>query len=290
MLPTRAPAARAGGVHLLFLTLVFTLAGSVTPAAAQEPEVFAVRYGTIRGFPMRGLLPDAPEGEQIDIAMAVWVVRTADRVVLFDTGFFRPAWFERFEVSDFVRPDEALAGLGLTPEDVTDVVVSHAHWDHMGGLELFPSATAWIQRDEFVYYAGQAWQEGARRGGIDAADVLHLVERNTRGLVRLVDGDGVEIIPGLTVYTGSRHTFASQYLRVAGDAPIVLASDNVYLWRAIAEGRSSATFEPADRPGNVAAARRMVELAGAVGRVIPGHDPETFVRFPAVAEGIVRIR
>lgn len=270
--------------------LVTCLGSPGVPVAAQEAEVFAVRYGTIRGFPLRGLLPDAPEGARIDIALAVWVVRSADRVVLFDTGFFRESWFERFDVRDFVRPDRAIASLGIAPGDVTDVVVSHAHWDHMGGLELFPAATAWIQREEFVYYTGQAWQQGARRGGIDAADVVHLVQRNTQGLVRLVDGDGVEIIPGLTVHTGSRHTFASQYLHVAGAAPIVLASDNVYLWRAIEEGRASATFEPDDRDGNVAAARRMVQLAEDVGRVIPGHDPDTFVRFPEVGEGVVRIR
>lgn len=277
-------------VSLSGAMLLSCLAGMAGRATGQEPEVYAVRYGTIRGFPLRGLLPDAPEGEQIDIAMAVWVIRTADRVVLFDTGFFRAAWFERFDVQDFVRPDRVLAPLGLGPEDVTDIVVSHAHWDHMGGLELFPNATAWIQRDEFVYYTGQAWQPGATRGGIDPADILHLVERNTRGLVRLVDGDGVEIIPGLTVHTGSRHTYASQYLHVAGVAPVVLASDNVYLWRALEEGRASATFSPEDRDGNVAAARRMAELAGDVGRVIPGHDPETFARFPSAGAGVVRIR
>ena len=281
----------AGGV--LAVLALGPLGAATRSAAAQappDPEVYAVRYGTIADFPLRGLLPDAPEGQTLDIALAVWVVRTADRVVLFDTGFFRADWFERFEVRDFVRPDRAVARLGLDPDDVTDVVVSHAHWDHMGGLELFPSATVWIQRDEYVYYTADAWQEGANRGGIDRADIAHLVARNLAGTVRLVDGDGVEILPGLTVHTGARHTYASQYLRIDGPEPLVLASDNAYLYRNVDEDRAGATFSSDDRAANLAALARMVELAGAPERVVPGHDATVFERYPQVAEGVVRIR
>lgn len=259
-------------------------------AVAQDPEIYAVRYGTIRGFPLRGLLPDAPPGERLDIAMSVWLVRAGDRIVLVDTGFFRDEWFDRFDVSGYERPDQALARFGVPAEAVTDIVVTHAHWDHMGGLELFPNATAWIQREEFVYYTGDAWQPEATHGGIDAADIQHLVARNVQGLVRFVEGDGVEVIPGLTVFTGARHTYASQYLLVDGDEPVVLASDNVYLYRGLEEGRASATFTPGDREGNVAAGRRMISLAGSADRVVPGHDPGVFLRYPAVSEGVVRIR
>ncbi len=271
--------------------LVGLLAVVPTPdeALAQRYDVFAVRYGTIEGFPLRGLLPDAPEGETIDIAMAFWVIRGEGRVVLVDTGFFRESWLDRYTFLDYRRPDEALAALSIAPGEVTDVVVTHAHWDHMGGIELFPEATIWIQAGEYAYYTGPAWQEGGRSGGIDPTDIRHLVERNLQGSVRLVEGDGVEILPGITVYTGARHTFASQYVRVQSDVPVVLASDNAYLYRALEEERASATFSPRDGSGNVEAGRRMVELAGDPARVVPGHDPRQFERFPRLAEGVVRI-
>lgn len=252
--------------------------------------MFAVRYGTLANFPLRSLLPDAPAGEAIDVALMFWAIRSEDRVVLFDTGFFRDSWFDRFDIRDFVRPDLALERIRVDPEDVTDIVVSHAHWDHMGGLELFPEATIWIQEAEYEYYTGAAWQPGGRTGGIDPADVQHLVARNTRGAVRFIPGDSVEILPGFTVYTGARHTYASQYLLVDGPTPFVLASDNAYLYRNFAEGRASATFSPADREGNLAEMERMILLAGDTARVVPGHDPEVFHRYPAVAEGVVRIR
>ena len=160
----------------------------------------------------------------------------------------------------------------------------------MGGIELFPNATIWIQQEEFRYYTGPAWQEDGQSGGIDPDDVLYLVRRNTEGSVRLIDGDGVEILPGITVYTGALHTAASQYIRVAGDLPYVLASDNCYLYRNLEQhGPIAITFTPADRAANLAAQDRMVKLAGSAEQVVPGHDPEQFLRFP-VEGRVARIR
>ena len=104
--------------------------------------------------------------------------------------------------------------------------------------------------------------------------------RRTQGRLRLVDGDGVEIFPGITAYTGGRHTFASQYLRVEGHPPFVLASDNAYLYRNLAEHKPSATFTEADHAANVKNQLRMIELAGSAERVVPGHDALQFQRFP----------
>jgi len=267
------------------------LALGAAPAAAQEPAytIEAVRYATIPRFPVSGLVVGAPPEERMDIAMVLWVVRGGGRVVLFDSGFFRERWKKPFNVTGFLRPDSAVRLAGIRPEQVTDVVVSHAHWDHMGGIALFPKATIWIQKEEFEYYTGQAWQEGGRHGGIDAEDLAVLLRRNTEGKVKLVDGDDVEILPGLRVYTGARHTFASQYLRVGGAEPFVLASDNCYLYRNLEERRPVATFDPADHPANLAALERMVQLAGSAERVVPGHDPLQFRRFPAKGR-VARIR
>ena len=69
--------------------------------------------------------------------------------------------------------------LGLKAEDITDVIVTHMHWDHAGGLDLFPKARIWIQQDEYVYYTGEAWQSDGSHGGIDSEDVMALVKANT---------------------------------------------------------------------------------------------------------------
>ncbi len=159
----------------------------------------------------------------------------------------------------------------------------------MGGIDLFPQATLWIQKAEFAYYTGPAWAGGGRGGGSDPDDVIELVRRNTMGKVHLIDGDDVEVLPGIRVYTGARHTYASQYLSVAGDPPTVLASDNAYLYRNLSEHRPVATFAPEDTAANLAALTRMLRLAGGVENVVPGHDPLQFERFPS-SERVARIR
>jgi glyoxylase-like metal-dependent hydrolase (beta-lactamase superfamily II) len=223
----------------------------------------------------------APKDEKIDTIYALWLIRGGGRNILFDSGFHRERWFKEWTIKDYLRPGEAVKLAGVNPEEVTDIVISHAHWDHMGGIDLFPKAVVWIQKEEFRYYTGPAWQPGGDHGGIDPEDVQQLVRLNTQGRLRLVDGDNVEIFPGIRAYTGGRHTFASQYLRVDGNPPFVLASDNVYLYRNLAERKASATFSDADHAANIAAQSRMIELAGGnPDRVIPGHDAAQFQKYP----------
>ena len=279
---------------LLVLLLTVALSSAQQQSAApQKPApaytIEAIRYATIQQFPLAQLVRGAPRDQQLDIAMVVWLIRAEGKNILFDSGFYRPKWIDQFHVTDFISPDEAVRQAGVTPDQVTDIIVSHAHWDHMGGLDRFPNATIWIQKAEYEYYTGVAWQPGGRKGGIDADDVLELTRRNTRGQVRLVAGDDVEIFPGIRVFTGARHTFASQYVRVAGEQPFVLASDNCYLYENLRSHRASATFEPADEPANLAAQERMVALAGSPERVVPGHDPAQFQRFPTTGR-VARIR
>lgn len=271
------------------LLLLCGALASPLPAAAPVYSIQAIRYGTIKDFPLSALVMGAPGSEKTDIAMVFWLIRGGGRNVLFDSGFHREAWLKEFPTADYLRPDEAVKLAGVPPEDVTDIVISHAHWDHMGGIDLFPKATLWIQKQEFAYYTGDAWQSGGRHGGIDPEDVKVLLQRNIEGRVRLVDGDGVEILPGIRAYTGARHTFASQYIRVDSDPPFVLASDNCYLYRNLAEHKASATFSEADRPANIQNQARMIELAGSPDRVVPGHDPGQFEKFPTQGR-IARIR
>jgi glyoxylase-like metal-dependent hydrolase (beta-lactamase superfamily II) len=125
-----------------------------------------------------------------------------------------------------------------------------------------------------------AWQPGGNHDGIDPEDVKQLLQINTEGRLRLVDGDNVEILPGIRAYTGSRHTYASQYLRVDGNPPFVLASDNCYLYLNLSTHLASATFSDADHAANIAQQSRMIALAGSPDRVVPGHDALQFQKFP----------
>jgi glyoxylase-like metal-dependent hydrolase (beta-lactamase superfamily II) len=221
-----------------------------------------------------------PKDKKIDLAMVVWLIRGSGHTILFDSGCHRESYLKDFTLKDYLRPDQAVKTAGVEPDAVTDIVISHAHGDHLGGIDLFPKAIVWIQKEEYRYYTMDAWQPGGNHDGIEPEDIKYLVALNTEGRVRLVDGDNVEIFPGIRAYTGSRHTYASQYLGVAGNPPFVLASDNCYLYLNLSTHLSSATFSDADHPANIAQQSRMIGLAGSADRVVPGHDPLQFQKFP----------
>jgi glyoxylase-like metal-dependent hydrolase (beta-lactamase superfamily II) len=183
--------------------------------------------------------------------------------------------------------------VGLRADEITDVVITHTHWDHADGMDLFPNARIWIQKDELGYYAGEAWQSNDKHedthGGIDPDDVLTLVKLNTQGRVGLVNGDAQQIIPGITCYTGGKHTYQSQYVGVQTAAgTVVLASDNMYLYENLEKHVPiSATLDAAS---NLRAQDRMKQIAARPSLIIPGHDPAVFARFPNPVAGVAKIQ
>jgi len=122
--------------------LLFTLAVAVTLAAQEKPkyEIFAIRYATIPGFNMSGLVAGADPARKLDIAMMVWLVRGGGKNILVDSGFYREQFFKQWKVADFAKPGDAVRRAGVAPEDITDVILTHMHWEHADGMDLFPNA------------------------------------------------------------------------------------------------------------------------------------------------------
>jgi glyoxylase-like metal-dependent hydrolase (beta-lactamase superfamily II) len=271
---------------LLFLTAVLACA----QAQPKPPyEVYAIRYATLADFQVSGLVAGADRARKMDIAMMVWLVKGNGRNILVDAGFYREQFMRQWKPVDFVKPSDAVARAGVRPEDVTDVIVSHMHWDHADGVDLFPKARIWIQKDELEYYAGSAWQSRQTHGGIDPDDVLSLVRLNTEGRVGLVDGDAREILPGITCYLGGKHTYASQFVGVnTAVGTVVLASDNMYLYENLEKHVPIAAT--LDAESNLRAQDRMRQLAADPRLIVPGHDPAVMTRFPNPQPGVARIQ
>lgn len=171
------------------------------------------------------------------------------------------------------------------------MIITHCHHDHVGGISLFPKATFWIQKAEYDYYVGEAWQEKRFSRGFNRTDIHNLVDINLQGRLKMVNGDSIEIIPGIRVFTGSSHTKGSQYLLVNSNTKagkVLLASDaswfNYNLNHLLPI--SVYTFDPVTY---VAAMKRIKTLMPDGDYIISGHDNIIFTKFPKVCEGIVRI-
>ena len=214
--------------RILLAVLIAAFFGGAS-APAPNYSIEAIRYASAEDE-VAGLVMGAPKGEKINIAMVVWLIRGGGHNILFDSGYHRDTFLKYFPSTEYTRPDEAVKLAGLQPEEITDIVISHSHWDHLGGIDLFPKANVWIQKEEYRYYTGDAWQPGGNHGGIDPEDVQQLVRINTEGRLHLVDGDNIEIFPGIRAYTGGhgtptpRNTFASTAILLSFSPPTIAIS------------------------------------------------------------------
>jgi glyoxylase-like metal-dependent hydrolase (beta-lactamase superfamily II) len=271
------------------ILLAVGMLAAVQPGGVPRYEVYAVRFAHVP-YAESSLVAGAAKGPQVDIAFTIWPIVDASsgRVILVDAGFYRDKFMASWKPQDYVRPSVALqSGLNITPDRVTDIIVTHSHWDHFDGADLFPNATIWIQKAEFDYYLDPAGTV-RNRGGLDTEDAPMLAKLNAAGRVRLVDGDNKEVLPGVRVYTGGKHTFESQFVGVTtSEGTLILASDNAYLYKNLDNGLAIA--QTLDAASNVAAQKRMVQLAGNANRVIPGHDPAVFTRFTLVTPNVARL-
>jgi glyoxylase-like metal-dependent hydrolase (beta-lactamase superfamily II) len=285
----RAGRAGLAGRTIALVAAAFVAVSAIARAGGDTYEVYAVRFATLANFPVSSLVAGADRSRRMDIAMMIWVLKGGDgRIALVDSGFHREQYFRQFTVKDYVRPPDALAPLGITAGQVTDIFLSHLHWDHAGGLDLFPAARVWVQKDEYDYYAGEAWQAARTHGGIDPDDVLEIVKRNTQGNVSFVRGDNDTLLPGVSFGVGGRHTWASQFVSVRTRShTVVLASDNMYLYENLDAHLPVA--QTLDAASNLRTQDRMRSIASEPRFLVPGHDPAVFDRFPHVADRIVSI-
>ena len=274
-------------IRWLALTAAAVSLGAKPNQPAPSYEVYAIRYASIP-FRVAGLIAGADTSRRLDIAMMVWLMKGPDgRIVLLDAGFKRDDLIQRWKPADYVTPAAALERFGVRREAVTDIIISHVHWDHLDGADLFPNARIWIQKEEYEHHIDSTGKRLAN--AIDTADATMLHNMKLAGRVNLVDGDAREIIPGITVYIGGKHTFQSQYAGVNTTSGIVvLASDNMYLYENLE--KHVPISQTLDAASNLAAQERMTRIAASPRLIVPGHDPAVFVRFPLPGNGVARIR
>jgi glyoxylase-like metal-dependent hydrolase (beta-lactamase superfamily II) len=275
-------------VRWLALTGAALSLGAAPNVPAPLYEVYAIQYATVPGFKVSNLIAGADTSRRLDLAMSVWLIKSPDgRMILMDAGFKREDLIQRWKPVDYLTPAAAVERFGVRREAVTDVIISHVHWDHLDGADLFPNARIWIQKEEYEHHIDSTGKRLA--SAIDTADATMLFKMKQAGRVTLVDGDAREIIPGITVYIGGKHTYQSQFASVNTAAgTVVLASDNMYLYENL--DKHLPISQTLDAASNLATQDRMTKIASSPRLIIPGHDPAVYQRFPSAGKGVVRIQ
>jgi len=257
-------------------------------------EVYALKFASLgHPTPISRWVLRGPTNDSVNISFMFWLIKGNNgKNILVDAGFLKDIEDAKdFDIVDYVRPDSVLSRIAMSLGEITDIILSHPHWDHIDGIDLFPNAHVWIQKKDFNYFVGTAWQSDSTNGGFNKRDVRKLVDLNLAGRLTLVDGDDKEIIPGITVYTGSRHTFNSQYVLVkTGSDKIIIASDNIWLYYNLEHLKSAPIYGTFDTTAYIKSMERMKGLVSNTKYIVPGHDSKVLSMFPTIKEGVIKIK
>lgn len=257
-------------------------------------SIWIVEYARVVEYPMGAILYGAHnEGHRV-LPYCYAVLQSDEHTAIIDCGFnwadHGQELAERYGVTHWQHPEVILGRIGLRPEDVDTLVLTHNHFDHAGAVDLFPNAHIYLQEREVSHYL---WAKGLPdrlqflTTAVDPELMLSLVQRLNRGLLTLVDGER-EVLPGVTVRPAfDTHTAGSQYVTVdnESDGRWLMAGDNVYIYENVA-GRGDGRFIPIGfGMGSIELGLLLTEemyqsVGGEITRIVPFHEVQMWETFP----------
>lgn len=241
--------------------------------------VYAIRYAHTGDRPPKHnfIFADPHDGPS-EMDYFVWAAIGERGSFVVDMGFNRETAEARGH--DYLRcPAESLKLVGLDPDMVTDVVITHMHWDHVGNFDKFPKARFHLQDAEACFATGRYMSHKVLRGGVSVDDACEMVRKVHEDRIEFHDGEA-ELAPGFSVHHVGGHTMGHQIARVhTRRGWVVLASDAAHYYANMEQANPfPAVYSVGDY---LAAFRTARKLAESDAHVIPGHDPLVMRRYPA---------
>ena len=223
-------------------------------AGDPAPERLGAEAGVLDASPLVDGFPGKTSTHGSFGWSSVWLLRGTEHTVLVDTG---PPSYVPMIV-------EGLAVHGLAPSDVTDVLLTHSHWDHLGNASMFRQARKWIGRAELDW------------GLVQPADVpfvsqpLLAAVAQPEDALRPIEGDG-PLLPGVRAYLVPGHTPGHlAYLAETTRGPLLFVGDAA---KNVHELEALVIDSAIDKELGAASMARIRDIAAETGAtVVPGHD------------------
>ena len=207
-------------------------------------SIWVLDYAAVNKFPQSVMLYGAQYAGVRNLPYAYVLIKGQGQVILVDTGYDHKEYgkylADLYGVSNWHSASEVLAECGVTPADVTTVLITHAHFDHMGGLDLFPNARFYIQKreiDKWVWALTLGPEFRFLVGAADPADIVKATRLAREGRMIAVDGDLDDVLPGIDLHLAAdTHTYGSMYVTVRNDGAresadaFILAGDLIYTY------------------------------------------------------------
>jgi glyoxylase-like metal-dependent hydrolase (beta-lactamase superfamily II) len=245
----------------------------------QPYKIFAVKYGDHgpRAASLNFIGADPHEdGSPLDFF--VWAIVSGERAWVVDTGF--NAEMAKQRQRHVIRsPAAGLKTIGVDAAKVSDVIITHLHYDHVGTYDEFPRARFHLQDKEMEFATGRCMCHAPFRQAFEVEHIVGMVRNVFAGRVCYHHGAD-ELAPGLSVHHVGGHTMGLQIVRVFTERGwVVLASDATHLYANIEQVRP---FPIVYHVGEMLEAYGTIRnLAASPQHIIPGHDPLVMRRYPA---------
>lgn len=250
-------------------------------------RVTIVQYGTRQGRKSEVYLnwgiygrPDEPIG----MDYFLWLIETPSGPIVVDTGFSVEGGANRSRTF-LAQPVEALAALGVDAATAPEVLITHAHYDHIGNVDAFGAARVTISTAERDFWSSGMQHRAQFHHSVEDAELETLRRVEAEGRLRTFD-DELEIAPGVRMVRVGGHTPGQSIVLVdTADGVVALASDAIHYYE---EHDDDVPFAfVADLPAMYAGFDLLHAMVadGRVQHLVSGHDPSTLDRFGRIAAG-----
>jgi glyoxylase-like metal-dependent hydrolase (beta-lactamase superfamily II) len=260
-------------------------------------DVYVVEYARSKNQPWVDLISGMYHDGVMDLPFSFILAQHGDRNVLVDTGFMQDdhsTFSRKFGIPMWISPVRMLSEMNLAPEAISDIFITHAHFDHMGSIAEFPNAQIYIQKSELL-----SWYEAIalpKRFGhltaiIDPDNLRTALDASIQHRVTLIDGDKDNVLAGIHVRLGSGHTIGQQFVLI--DTAVgrrVISGDCVYSRRQFTGHNNDGVYVPLNNAtGSVWEQLKTIdkmndELGGDLGRLVVLHDIERWKGLPIEKE------
>jgi glyoxylase-like metal-dependent hydrolase (beta-lactamase superfamily II) len=261
-------------------------------------DIFVMEYARSKDQPWVDLISGMYDDGRVDLPFSFVLARRGDRNVLVDTGFMQDehssGFARKFGIPTWISPVRLLGELGIAADAITDIFVTHAHFDHMGSIAEFPNAHIYIQKSELL-----SWYEAIAlpkryshlTAIIDPDNLKTALEASIQHRVTLIDGDKDNVLPGIHVRLGSGHTVGQQFVLLDTAAGRrVISGDCVYSRQQFTGHNNDGVYVPLNNAtGSVWEQIKTIdkmndELGGDLTKLIILHDVERWKGLPIVKE------
>ena len=261
-------------------------------------DVYVMEFARSKNQPWVDLISGMYRDGVMDLPFSFILAQRDGRNLLIDTGFMQEdscnGFPRKFGIPTWISPLRLLAEMGLKADDVTDIVVTHAHFDHMGSIAEFPNAHIYIQKSELL-----SWYEMIalpRRFGhltaiVDPNNLRAALDASIQHRVTLVDGDKDHVLPGVHVRFGGGHTIGQQFVVIETEkGRRVISGDCVYSRRQFTGLNNDGVYAPLNNAiGSVWEQLKTIdkmneELGGDLDALVVLHDIERWKGHAVVKE------